>query len=59
MVFEKTGNLVCIFYDHTSKIIETTLLYQDFVCDYALINLECGPYAKIFVVTSCGTDRTK
>ena len=27
--------------------------------DYALINRECGPYAKIFVVTSCRTDRTK
>ena len=26
---------------------------------YALINRECGPYAKIFVVTSCRTDRTK
>ena len=27
--------------------------------DYALINRECGPYAKIFVMTSCRTDRTK
>ena len=27
--------------------------------NYALINRECGPYAKIFVVTSCHTDRTK
>ena len=27
--------------------------------DYALINRECGPYAKIFVVTSCRTDRSE
>ena len=26
---------------------------------YALINRECGPYAKIFAVTSRRTDRTK
>ena len=26
---------------------------------YALINRECGPFAKIVVVTSCRTDRTK
>ena len=33
--------------------------YIFLLLDYALINRECGPYAKIFVVTSCLTDRTK
>ena len=43
----------CVYTDKYGSASDTLKVY------YALINRECGPYAKIFVVTSCRTDRTK
>ena len=43
----------------TVVITQFSLSGIDMKENYALINRECGPYAKIFVVTSCRTDRTK
>ena len=50
--WEGSGLVLC------NRRLELSLIVLSFYyC--ALIDRECGPYAKIFVVTSCRTDRTK
>ena len=54
VILQKKSEIVGENFSSSENAIWSILLKY-----YALINRECGPYAKIFVATSCRTDRKK